>query len=379
MRTIDRRPRDLAQTSNEAPNQTSSQAPSRTTSETTTRTGSRWAVLGLLAVTATWGSTFVLLHDATQRIPAADYLTVRFAIAALILIAMRPTGLLRMPKDLLRKGLALGLVCGLGQLLLTVGLGHTSASASGFITGMYVILTPLFAAVLLKQRLGAGVWAGAALATAGLGVISLNGAAIGTGELVTLAGAVFFALHILGLGRWSSARWTIELSALQALVTALVSLPFALPGGIALPQNGSDWAAMLYMGVLVGAVSMVLQTWAQSRIQPSRAAVIMTLEPVWAAVFAVAFGGESFTARLAIGGALVLAAMYLCERVPAEADAAAQAGTDAAGARAHARPDAGDAAPGRGQELSTEAIEELTWPTLPSFSAAMQMRPLSVP
>ena len=215
------------------------------------------------------------------------------------------------------KAVVLGLAFAAGQLLLTVGLSSTGASASGFITGMYVIFTPMLTAVLLRERLSRNVWIGAALALTGLGVISLTGASMGTGELLTLAGAVAFALHIVGLGRWSDSRYAIELAAIQSGVTTLVCLPFALPGGIATPASLSDWLVMLYMAVVVGAVTMVLQTWAQTRIHPARAAVLMTMEPVWAAAFAILLGGESFTWRLAVGGSLVLAAMYLCERAPA--------------------------------------------------------------
>ncbi len=284
-------------------------------------------VIALLLVTAAWGSTFVLLREATTRVPAADYLAVRFALATVVLAAMRPRGLVVMPTGMRRRAVLLGLLFAAGNLLLTVGLASTSASASGFITGMYVVFTPMFGALLLRERITRSVMIAVALAATGLALIALTGTSVGVGELVTLVGAAMFALHILGLGRWADARYAVELAMIQSATTAVLSGLFALPGGITLPQGRADWLVMIYTAVVVGAVTMLLQTWAQARIHPSRAAVIMTLEPVWAAVFAIGVGAESFTWRLGIGGALVLTAMYLCERLPGRgSDVSADAG-----------------------------------------------------
>ncbi len=283
----------------------------------TTALTSALPVVALLLVTAGWGSTFVLLHDATTRIPAADYLAVRFALATVVLAALRPLAPMAMPAGLRRRAVLMGLVFGAGNLLQTVGLEHISATVSGFLTGLYVVLTPLFGAVLLRMRIGPTVWAATGLATAGLGTITLGGSTtLGVGELVTLGGAAMFALHIIALGRWADARYTVELAVVQSATTAMLAALVGLPGGITLPSSRADWLGLVYTAVVVGAVTMLLQTWAQARLHPARAAVIMTLEPVWAAVFAIAFGSEAVTVRLGLGGALVLAAMYLCERAP---------------------------------------------------------------
>lgn len=282
--------------------------------------GTLWAglpVLALLLVTAAWGSTFVLLHDVAERIPAADYMAVRFALATLVLAALRPRSMMTMPAALRSRAAGMGLLFGAGNLLLTAGLAHTAASVSGFLTGMYVVFTPLFGAVLLRMRVGAPVWAATALATAGLATITFGGTGgLGAGELITLGGAAMFALHIIALGRWADARYAIEMAVVQCAATAVLSGLLALPGGITLPAGRTDWLGMIYTAVVVGAMTMLLQTWAQARLHPARAAVIMTLEPVWAAVFAIGLGSETFTWRLAVGGALVLLAMYLCERHP---------------------------------------------------------------
>ena len=206
-----------------------------------------------------------------------------------------------------------------------VGLAHTEASRSGFITGMYVVLTPIFAAVLLRERIPRSTWVAVLMAAAGLATLSLNGlgAGFGFGESVTLLSAAIYALHIIGLGRYSSPSTAAGLSAVQMVVIAAVTLVAATPGGIELPTGRSAWASVLYMALIAGAVAIWAQTWAQSHLSATRAAIVMTLEPVFAAGFAVALGGESLTGRMLLGGAMVLAAMYTVELIGHRADVTA--------------------------------------------------------
>jgi drug/metabolite transporter (DMT)-like permease len=287
------------------------------------------AAFGLLAVTAAWGSTFFLLKDVLDRIPVTDFLAVRFALAAVALWLVFPRSVARLTPLERRHGVLLGLVYGGAQLLQTVGLQTTSASVSGFVTGMYVVFTPLLAAVLLRARIGATVWAAVALSTVGLGVLSLQGFALGTGETLTLLSALLYGAHIVGLGAWSSSRSAIGLTVVQLLTITAVCGVGALPGGIVLPQTGGDWLALVHMALVAGALALVVQTWAQAHLAATRAAIIMTMEPVFAALFAVLFGGEVLGPRIAVGGALVLAAMYLVElgpRRPGDQDVAEEVG-----------------------------------------------------
>jgi drug/metabolite transporter (DMT)-like permease len=283
------------------------------------RGAERMAVLALLVVTAIWGSTFFLIKDVVTRIPVADLLAVRFALASLALAALVGPRL-QLNRRLLRQGAGLGLLYGVAQILQTVGLAHTSASVSGFLTGLYVVATPLLTAVILRARISAVTWAAVALATVGLGVLSLNGFAIGYGELVTIVSAVVYAGHILALGQVTTPATVLSLSLVQLVViTVVCGLLAVLPAsgaGLQLPGSGADWLAVGYLGLVAGAVTMTLQTAAQVRVEPSRAAVIMAMEPVWAAGFAVAVGGESVTARMVVGGLAILSAMYLVELTP---------------------------------------------------------------
>ena len=185
-----------------------------------------------------------------------------------------------------------GAIYGVAQILQTAGLAHTAASVSGFITGMYVVCTPLLAALLLKTRITAVTWGAVLLATAGLGVLTLDGFSVGYGEALTFVASVLYALHIVALGAWSTARDALGMSVVQLLVIAVICLVATAPDGVVLPETRHDWLAVVYMALVAGALALVAQTWAQSQLSPTRTAIIMSMEPVFAAFFAVLLGGE---------------------------------------------------------------------------------------
>lgn len=272
--------------------------------------------LALLGVTAAWGSTFFLIKDLLTEMSVLDFLALRFALATLVLVALSPRAVRGMSRDKLRHGVLLGLVYGVAQVLQTYGLERTPASVSGFVTGMYVVATPLFAAWLLKDTVPGRVWLAVGISAAGLGFLSLQGFAISPGVAVIFASALLYALHILGLGRWSAASDVFGLSIVQMTVICLICSAATAPNGIGTPDTAAGWASLAYMAVVCGSLALLGQTWAQAHLPATRAAVIMTMEPVFAAVFAVLFGGEGLTLRMLVGGGLVLIAMYLVELAP---------------------------------------------------------------
>jgi drug/metabolite transporter (DMT)-like permease len=274
---------------------------------------SQFATLALVAVTAAWGSTFFLIRDVVQQLSPTDFLAVRFSIAAVLMLVIFWKPVRALGRRELAVGCGLGAVYGLAQVLQTIGLAHTAASRSGFITGTYVILTPLFAALLLRDRIPRPTWFAVALASAGLAVLSLRDLGFGYGDALTLASAAAYALHIIGLGRFSKPGNAAGLSAVQMVVIAVVSLVSAAPNGIELPSGAGAWTSVVYMAVIAGAGAIWAQTWAQSHLTATRAAIVMTLEPVFAAFFAVVSGQESVTTRMLLGGALVVGAMYVVE------------------------------------------------------------------
>lgn len=274
------------------------------------------AAAGLVAVTAIWGSTFVLIKGTVDELAVTDFLASRFVLAAAVMVALLGRHVRALGRRQVLVGLALGGVYGVAQILQTEGLATTPAAVSGFVTGTYVVITPLLAAVLLRQRIPPATWVAVLLATGGLALLALRGLSVGAGELLTLASAALYAAHIVGLGRWSRAHEALGLATVQMVAVAAVCLLAALPAGVRLPSGAGQWWAVGYTAVMAGAVALVVQTWAQAHLTATRAAIIMTLEPVFAAAFAVALGGERLTWRTLAGGLLVLVAMYLAELGP---------------------------------------------------------------
>jgi drug/metabolite transporter (DMT)-like permease len=274
------------------------------------------ATFALLVVTACWGSTFFLIKDLLDRVPVLDFLAVRFAIATVALFVLFPRALGKLSPIARRRAVVLGLLYGVAQILQTEGLAHTPASVSGFITGMYVICTPLLAAPLLRQRIGAWTWGAVLLAVSGLAVLTLSGLSVGYGEALTFVAAVLYALHIVGLGAWSTPSEAMGLTIVQLAVITLICFVVTVPDGLVLPSTPADWASVLYMAVFAAALALAAQTWAQAHLPPTRSAIIMSMEPVFAAFFAVLLGGEDPTLRMLVGGGMVVAAMLVVELAP---------------------------------------------------------------
>ncbi len=276
----------------------------------------KWPALALLAVTAVWGSTFVVVKDAIEQMPVTDFLAWRFALAAVAMLVLRPRSVVRLSTAGQRAGALAGIALGAGYLLQTLGLQSTPAAVSGFITGMFVVFTPLSAAVLLRQRPTPLAWTAVGLAAVGLGLLSLRGFSIGSGELLTLGCAAAFALHIVGLSRWSPSYDAYGLAVVQLVTVAAMCAAVALPGGIVVPPTPQVWAAIALTSLVATAVAFVVQTWAQAHLPPTRAAVIMTMEPVFGAAVAVLVAGEVLRGRAWLGAVLVLLAMLVTELGP---------------------------------------------------------------
>ena len=269
------------------------------------------ALIALVGVTAVWGYTFLAVQNAIARMPVMDFLSWRFAVASIIMIALRPACLHNMTRLELLRGVGLGTVLGLGYIAQTYGLLYASAAISGFITGMFVVLTPVMSWIIFRRKTNRNTWLVVALATVGLALLSLNGWSVGIGELLTLVCAVFFAVHIVGLGEWSSQYDPYGFSLIQIATVAVISLIAAAPDGISMPPDAGVWLVVGITAVLATAVAFLVQTWAQSLVSATRAAVVMTMEPVFAGIFAVVIGGNQLTLRTLAGAACILAAMLI--------------------------------------------------------------------
>lgn len=268
------------------------------------------AVLLLLVVSTAWGATFVVVKHAVAQTSVMDFLAWRFMLAGLLLVALRPRAIARLGWRGCAQGALLGLTLAGGYVAQTYGLRYTPAAVSGFLTGLQVVFTPLIGWALLRHRPGARTWGAILVATTGLAVLSLRGVSFGLGESLTVASAALFALQIVALGRWVSVKDAYGLAAVQLVTVGLVSLAAAAPSGIGLPASAGMWGAVVLTAVAATAFAFVVQSWAQSHLSATAAAVVFTTEPVFAALFAW-IAGEHLGWAVVVGGALVVAAMLV--------------------------------------------------------------------
>jgi len=269
------------------------------------------ALAALVGITAVWGYTFLIVQSAVELMPVMDFMAWRFAAAALVMLILRPKCLRGITRQELLRGAGLGVVLGLGYIAQTYGLLYASAAVSGFITGMFVVLTPVMAWIILRHKTDGKTWLLVALATVGVALLSLYGWSVGPGELLTLGCAVLFAIHIVGLGEWSPCYDPYTFAFLQIATVGVISIIAAAPGGITLPPDVEVWTTVGITAVFATALAFIVQTWAQSLVSPTRAAIVMTMEPVFAGLFAVIVGGEQLTLRTLLGGACIVAAMLI--------------------------------------------------------------------
>ncbi|MDP1852130.1 MAG: DMT family transporter [Candidatus Planktophila sp.] len=267
-----------------------------------------WA---LLAVAMAWGWSFVIMKDAINRQSVNNFLFTRFAVAVVVMIMIRPKVLQLLDQDLVIRAGAAGIFLGSGYIFQTLGLERTGAAITGFVTGLYIVLTPIFALIFLRQRVNRFTWSCIAIATIGLAFLSIRGWSVGFGELLIFISAIFFAIHIIALSKWSSGRDAYAMTVVQLAMCAILSGIASIPGGYSLPPDLGVWAVVVFTAVFATAIAFIIQTWSQAHMSAIKVAVILTMEVVFAALFAILFGGESLTLQSTIGGLMVITAMYL--------------------------------------------------------------------
>jgi drug/metabolite transporter (DMT)-like permease len=273
-------------------------------------------LLLLLAVTAVWGVTFVQVKDAVAIYPLFAFLAVRFAIAG---ATLAPVAVGRL-RGSWRAGTVMGLLLAAGYALQTAGLERTTVSATGFITGLYVVLTPVLAFALFRVRTGRLVWAGVVLATAGLALLSGVQAGSPEGDLLVLGGAAAFALQIVLMERWAPRHDVIGLTQVEMLAACGVFLVVALAlGDLSVPRGWTVWGALVVTGVFASALAFLVQTWAQRRTSATRVAVVFAMEPVFAGLFGYLLAGDRLGWVGWAGCAVILSGIAVAE--PAAGDA----------------------------------------------------------
>lgn len=272
------------------------------------------ALLVLVAVTAVWGVTFVQVKDAVALYPLFAFLAVRFAIATAALALPGAKRVAGLGGRGLAGGLLLGLLLAAGYAFQTAGLERTTVSSAGFVTGMYVVLTPLIALALLRSRIGRGAWAGVVLSTTGLALLAGVHAGSAAGDLLVLSGAAVYSLQIVLMERYAPRYDPLAFTLVEmaAAFVGLLAVALAL-GDLGLPHGWTVWGALIVTGVFASALAFLAQTWAQRRTSATRTALAFALEPVWAGLFGYTIDGDRLGAVGWGGCALIMAGIVLAE------------------------------------------------------------------
>jgi drug/metabolite transporter (DMT)-like permease len=276
----------------------------------------------LVVVTFIWGSTFVLVKDLIGQVPPMFMLTIRFAIAALALtlfvtIARRWAGFCLRE---LAWGAGLGITIGLGYAFQTVGLQYTTASNAGFITGLQVVIAPVLAIVLLRQMPSRWAIVGIVMATVGLGMLSLRideGIKLNPGDALVFLCAIAFGAQIAMLGHAAHRYDPMRLALVQIVVAGVIngagSMLLENPPAAIGPEI---WVGIAFLGIMATAVGFGVQAFAQGYTTVVHAALIITLEPVFAAIFGFWLQGDRLGAVALAGAALIVGGMLVAELAP---------------------------------------------------------------
>src|SRR5687767_4209765 len=266
------------------------------------------ALLALVAVTAVWGLTFVQVKDALELYALFAFLAVRFAIASAVLAVPAAGRLRSLGRPGWVAGSALGLLLALGYALQTAGLERTTVSSAGFITGLYVVFTPLLALLLFRTRVGGSVWIGVALAVAGLAMLSGVGAGDPLGDLLVLLGSAAYSVQIVLMERYAPRYDAVAFTQAEMLAAFVGFSVVALAlGQVEIPRGWTVWGALLVTGIFASALGFLVQTWAQRQLSAARTALAFAMEPVWTAVFGFWLAGDRLGAAGWAGAGLIMA------------------------------------------------------------------------
>lgn len=275
----------------------------------------------LLLVAMIWGAAFVAQSVGMDYVEPFTFLTCRnlLGLAALLpvirLLDRKKAGSAK-PKSVKTLWIA-GLFCGIslfgGSALQQLGLLYTTAGKSGFYTSLYIILVPI-CGLFLGKKPSPVIWCSALLAVGGLYLLCSGGLALGPGELLTLASALCFALHILVIDHFSGQVDGVRLSCLQFLVVALLS------GAVMIITEAPSWSSILqcwlpicYAGLLSSCVGYTLQIVAQAYTEPTAASLIMSLESVFSVLFGWLLLQQRLTLPELLGCGLVFAGVLLAQ------------------------------------------------------------------
>lgn len=272
----------------------------------------------LVFIALVMGSTFVIVKQAVRDIDPVTFLALRFGIASIVLAISFRGKLTTLRETNWSAGITIGLWLAAGFLLQTIGLTSTSASKAGFITGLSVVMVPLIGAVWLSRRPSAATMFGVVSAAAGMGLLCLgDNLQPSVGDLFVLGCAFAFAMHIVCIGEVAQSSQALPIAMVQLFVTALVCLVGALlVGSTPLEVVLRHSAAILFMALVPSALVLTLQVYVQRVVSATNTALVLSLEPVFAAIFGAAILGEELTQKALLGALLILSGMVAAELRP---------------------------------------------------------------
>lgn len=277
----------------------------------------------LVAAAAIWGFTFPLVKDALRQIGTFEFLAVRFTIATVVLAVIWPRTVAKLFRSAWRGGLIAGALLAAGHVFQTSGLELTRSTNAGFITGLYVVFTPVIAWLFLRRRVAMPVVAGVALTTIGLALLSLQitdgRPSVNRGDLLVLLCAVAYGGQIVAVGRYSPEMDTRVLLMQQLGITAVAMSLLTPIEPVVLPRGWVVWNALLATALGSSVFGIGVQTWAQRRVSPTRAAVIFAAEAPFAALFAYLLADERLGPRAWVGAVLIFAGMLVVALRPGPA------------------------------------------------------------
>jgi drug/metabolite transporter (DMT)-like permease len=266
---------------------------------------------GLLATAAIWGGSFVVMKDALEKQDVYSFLATRFLIAALIMFAVRPGVFKGLSRKFVIRSVIAGCFLVGGYTFQTFGLTLTTVSNTGFITGLYLVFAPLISWLVLKRKFYKAHGIAVFFAALGLYLIAYDGLEIGLGETLVLISAVLWGGHIVILSEWSDGKNNYALTLIQILVSAFILMMLSILNGYESPPDYSVWNAIILTALFATVFAFFMQTKAQSVLTATAAAVLLAMEVPFALLFGLYFNNDPLTARIVIGGALIMLAMSL--------------------------------------------------------------------
>ena len=267
--------------------------------------------IAMISIAAVWGSSFVVMKDSLERQNVFSFLSSRFILAALLMFLYKPGVFRGLTKKFIYRGIIAGILLGGGYIFQTYGLTKTTVSNTGFITGLYLVFTPLISLIILKRHVLKIQWLAVIVATIGLFFISYNGVTIGLGEILVLISAFIYGAHFVALGEWSDGKNTYALTFIQVATVAALTSIFAFKDGFQVAPDSTVWLAILYTAFFATFIGFLIQTKAQSVMSATVASVLLATETPFAVFFGLYFHSDPLTLRIITGGSLVMAAMAL--------------------------------------------------------------------